>query len=205
MESTATAPAAAAPAAEPASAPEAAPVTEPAAEPVAEAPAPEAALEKPQRNWADTIAYFQKLDPDAALHLQQMKADYTRKTQTAAELRAQAQADRAAIDQARTEMDALMATFTGIESGELPAYDPFDPKSVAEHAQRAFYEKHIKPMQEKAQQAQQQARLNVVKAKHPDIFDDGKTELAFLEFLDKRKGLGLQDGIEYWRIVQNGQ
>jgi len=163
----------------------------PAAEAEAEAP--------PERGWSDTLAYLEKVDPDAYKHARNMRADYTRKTQALAAQRKEIEAQADLLKQQELRIQQMMSALTGSDPDDLPEYDPFQPESVIAHTRQRIYEEHIKPLQQQA--AEEQARLDLAKVQreHPDIFDEPEVKAELVAFLKERPTYKLTDGIEVIR------
>ena len=84
-------------------------------------PEPEAGSDA-RLSWRDAVTRIEAIDPRAAALMKQMQGDYTRKTQEAAAMRKEAQAERAALLKGKRELEQLRS--------ELPEYDPWNEDSI---------------------------------------------------------------------------
>jgi len=125
---------------------------------------------------------YDNLPEDAKKLVANLRADYTKKTQSIAEQRKQLEADRKALlesgfyDKVKTQAESF--------TGEL---DPFNPQSIeakisAEVAKRM--KELIEPMRQEAELNKRQIALENFKKENPDL-TEYKTDIAKLLMADK--------------------
>ncbi len=136
---------------------------------------------------------YDTLPEDAKKLVANLRADYTKKTQSIAEQRKQLEADRKALlesgfyDKVKTQAESF--------TGEL---DPFNPSSIeakiqAEVAKRM--KELIEPMRQEAELTKRQIALDNFKKENPDLAEY-KTDIAKLLLADK--SLSLEKA--YWIV-----
>lgn len=125
---------------------------------------------------------YDTLPEDAKKIVANLRADYTKKTQSIAEQRKQLEADRKALLESGfyDKVKAQSESFTG----EL---DPFNPQSIeakiqAEVAKRM--KELIEPMRQEAELTKRQIALDNFKKENPDLAEY-KTDIAKLLLADK--------------------
>jgi hypothetical protein len=169
----------------------------------AEAPeveAPEDATEQPEveadgkLSWRDALTRIEAIDPRAAGLMKQMQGDYTRKTQEAAAMRKEAQAERAALLKGKRELEQLRE--------ELPEYDPWNESSMKariEHEVQVRLNALLEPMQQEYEVQQAEQSYNAFLSEHPDFETDTGLRTDVQQMLEANTSLDLETA--YWAVM----
>ena len=150
---------------------------------------------------------FEQADENSQRAMQQLRADYTRKTQELANQRKE-------LDQQRQELQALQANlqdnaaFKAIkEAAEADAgeFDPFDNESFQRYVNKMVAEKLqavLQPMAEQQMRHQAQTKIQSFMTQHPELKTDETLRTEVRKTLESNDNLSLQDA--YW-IVRGRQ
>lgn len=144
--------------------------------------------------------WMQHVPEDVRKHLANIRADYTRKTQSLAEernqLRTELQAERDALQAERKALyNGNMAKQVREISADETEYDMFDPEGMKKQIQREaakMLNDMLKPAQEDLQVQQRKLELQRFRDQHPDIIQD-EYRMPIAEMLQSRPELKLED------------
>ena len=165
-----------------------------------EVEAPEDATEQPELeadgklSWRDALTRIEAIDPRAAGLMKQMQGDYTRKTQEAAAMRKEAQAERAALLKGKRELEQLRE--------ELPEYDPWNESSMKariEHEVQVRLNALLEPMQQEYEVQQAEQSYNAFLSEHPDFETDTGLRTDVQQMLEANTSLDLETA--YWAVM----
>lgn len=145
-------------------------------------------------SWRDAVTKIEAIDPRAAKLMRQMQGDYTRKTQEAAAMRKEAQAERAALLKGKRELEQLRS--------ELPEYDPWNEDSIKariEHEVQVRLNALLEPMQQEYEVQQAEQAYNTFLAEHPDFETDQALRSDVQAMLESNTSLDLETA--YWAVM----
>ena len=154
-----------------------------------DAPAPEGKL-----SWRDAMTRIEAIDPRAAKLMKQMQADYTRKTQEAASMRKEAQAERAALLKGKAELEQMRS--------ELPEYDPWNEDSIKariEHEVQVRLNAMLEPMKQEYEVQQAEQAYNQFLSEHPEFETDAALRSEVQQALEANAALDLETA--YWAVM----
>lgn len=156
-------------------------------------PEPEAGSDA-RLSWRDAVTRIEAIDPRAAALMKQMQGDYTRKTQEAAAMRKEAQAERAALLKGKRELEQLRS--------ELPEYDPWNEDSIKariEHEVQVRLNALLEPMQQEYEVQQAEQAYNTFLSDHPDFETDQGLRSDVQAMLESNTSLDLETA--YWAVM----
>ena len=167
-----------------------------AAEPTDDSPPDEgdAAAPEGKLSWRDAMTRIEAIDPRAAKLMKQMQADYTRKTQEAASMRKEAQAERAALLKGKAELEKLRS--------ELPEYDPWNEDSIKariEHEVQVRLNAMLEPMKQEYEVQQAEQAYNQFLSEHPEFETDTALRSEVQQALEANAALDLETA--YWAVM----
>ncbi len=146
---------------------------------------------------------FEKADPQSQRAMQQLRADYTRKTQELA-------AQRKEMEEQRTQLEAMRmglednAAYKAIQEAaqtDAGEFDPYDTASFERYVNKIVAERLesvLQPMAEQQMKANAQARIQSFMSEHPDLQSDESLKAEVRETLLANDDLRLQDA--YWIV-----
>jgi hypothetical protein len=138
-------------------------------------------------SWNDAL---KRVPPDVAALMKAMQADYTKKTQEAAQVRKEAQREREALLSGQAKLKAQV---------QLPDYDPFDEGSInarIEAEVRRRLDEVLEPMRQEYEVASAQDAYQSFLAENPDLKTDGALRSEVQALLESNPNLDLQTA--YW-------
>jgi hypothetical protein len=141
-------------------------------------------------SWDDSIREMEEAAPHLAKMARELRADYTRKTQSLSAEKKRLTADQQALIKSGT-LDALRAK-ANEDVGEL---NPFDEGSISARIEREVARRlaeALEPMEREHQQAAARTKYEGFLDKHPDLSTDKETRKEVFEALKKNPGLDLQ-------------
>jgi hypothetical protein len=124
------------------------------------------AAEQPRVSWDDVIS---RQEPDVQQLMKQLRAESTRRFQDAADLKRQAEAERAALFDS-----PLFKQLQDVASQDAEV-DPFDPKSFETYIEKKVAERLqsvLQPVKQAHQQAQAQQGYQAFMQENPDLQSD---------------------------------
>jgi hypothetical protein len=145
-------------------------------------------------SWRDAVTKIEAIDPRAAKLMRQMQGDYTRKTQEAAQIRKEAQAERAALLKGKAELEKMRS--------ELPEYDPWNEDSIKariEHEVQVRLNAMLEPMKQEYEVQQAEQAYNSFLQEHPEFETDTELRTEVQKALESNAALDLETA--YWAVV----
>lgn len=146
---------------------------------------------------------FDQADENSQRAMQQLRADYTRKTQELAQQRKE-------LAQQREQLEALQsnlqdnAAFKAIQEAaqaDAGEFDPFDNESFQRYINKMVAEKLqavLQPMAEQQMRHQAQTKIQSFMSQHPDLQTDDSLRTEVRQTLESNESLSLQDA--YWIV-----
>lgn len=141
-------------------------------------------------SWDDSIRELETEAPHLAKLARELRADYTRKTQTLSAEKKRLAADKEALVKSGT-LDALREKANG-EVGEL---NPFDEGSINARIEREVARRlaeALEPLEREHKQAQARQKYDTFLDAHPDLKTDPEIRKEVYDSLQKNPGLDLQ-------------
>lgn len=138
-------------------------------------------------SWNDAL---KRVPPDVAQLMKAMQADYTKKTQEAAQIRKEAQREREALLSGQSRLKAPV---------QLPDYDPFDEGSInarIEAEVRRRLDEVLEPMRQEYEVASAQDAYQSFLAENPDLKTDTALRSEVQAMLESNPNLDLETA--YW-------
>lgn len=141
-------------------------------------------------SWDDSIREMEESAPHLAKLARELRADYTRKTQTLSAEKKRLAADKEALLKSGT-MDALREKAEA-DVGEL---NPFDESSISARIEREVARRlaeALEPLEREHKQAAARQKYDTFLDKHPDLKTDEGVRKEVFEALKANPGLDLQ-------------
>lgn len=138
-------------------------------------------------SWNEAL---RRVPPDVAALMKAMQADYTKKTQEAAQIRKEAQREREALLSGQSKLKAPV---------QLPDYDPFDESSInarIEAEVRRRLDEVLEPMRQEYEVASAQDAYQSFLAENPDLKTDTALRSEVQALLEGNPNLDLETA--YW-------
>lgn len=138
-------------------------------------------------SWNEAL---KRVPPDVAALMKGMQADYTRKTQEAAQARREAQREREALLSGQAKLKP---------QGELPEYDPFDEGSISARIEaevKRRLNEVLEPMRQEYEVASAQDAYQSFLSENPDLKTDTALRSEVQAILEANEGIDLQTA--YW-------
>lgn len=163
-------------------------------------PAPEPEGLREGESW-DKL--FDEADPQSQRAMQQLRADYTRKTQELASQRKELEEQRTQLEAMKTSLEDNAAYKAIKEAAQADAgdFDPYDTESFQRYVNKIVAEKLqavLQPMAEQQMKHQAQAKIQTFMAEHPELQTDQELRAQVRETLESNESLSLQDA--YWIV-----
>ena len=163
-------------------------------------PAPEPEGLREGESW-DKL--FDEADPQSQRAMQQLRADYTRKTQELASQRKELEEQRTQLEAMKTSLEDNAAYKAIKEAAEADAgdFDPYDTESFQRYVNKIVAEKLqavLQPMAEQQMKHQAQAKIQNFMAEHPELQTDQELRAEVRKTLESNESLSLQDA--YWIV-----
>lgn len=138
-------------------------------------------------SWNEAL---KRVPPDVAALMKAMQADYTKKTQEAAQIRKEAQREREALLSGQKQLKAPV---------QIPDYDPFDESSInarIEAEVRRRLDEVLEPMRQEYEVASAQDAYQTFLADNPDLKTDVALRSEVQALLESNPNLDLETA--YW-------
>ena len=150
---------------------------------------------------------FDQADENSQRAMQQLRADYTRKTQELAEQRKEMAEQRQQLEalQANLQDNAAYKAIQKAAQEDAGEFDPFDNASFQRYVNKMVAEKLqavLQPMAEQQMRHQAQTKIQSFMTQHPELKTDDTLRAEVRKTLESNQGLSLQDA--YW-IVRGRQ
>ena len=163
-------------------------------------PAPEPEGLREGESW-DKL--FDEADPQSQRAMQQLRADYTRKTQELASQRKELEEQRTQLEAMKTSLEDNAAYKAIKEAAQADAgdFDPYDTESFQRYVNKIVAEKLqavLQPMAEQQMKHQAKAKIQTFMAEHPELQTDQELRAQVRETLESNESLSLQDA--YWIV-----
>lgn len=150
-------------------------------------PEPAADEEQPKVSWDDVIS---RQEPEVQQLMKQLRAESTRRFQDAAEMKRQAEAERAALFDS-----PLFKQLQDVASQDAEV-DPFNPKSFETYIEKKVAERLqsvLQPVQQAHQQAQAQNDYQAFMQANPDLQSDPALRKEVAGLLRQNENISLSD------------
>ena len=163
-------------------------------------PAPEPEGLREGESW-DKL--FDQADENSQRAMQQLRADYTRKTQELAAERKELQEQAQQIQAMKMSLEdnAAYKAIQEAATEDAGEFDPYDSASFERYVNKIVAERLqavLQPMAEQQMKAQAQTKVQTFMAQHPDLQSDEDLKSEVRETLLKNESLSLQDA--YWIV-----
>ena len=146
---------------------------------------------------------FDQADENSQRAMQQLRADYTRKTQELAEQRKELEEQRTQLESMKSSLEDNEAYKAIKEAAEADAgdFDPYDSESFQRYVNKIVAEKLqavLQPMAEQQMKHQAKAKIQSFMEQHPELQTDQELRTQVRETLQNNESLSLQDA--YWIV-----
>jgi hypothetical protein len=146
---------------------------------------------------------FQQADENSQRAMQQLRADYTRKTQELAQERKALAEEAQKIEAMRMNLQENAAYKAIQEAAQEDAgdFDPYDTESFQRYVNKIVAERLqavLQPMAEQQMKAQAQTKVQAFMAEHSDLTTDEGLKTEVRQTLLNNESLSLQDA--YWIV-----
>lgn len=163
-------------------------------------PAPEPEGLRDGESW-DKL--FDQADENSQRAMQQLRADYTRKTQELAAERKQLQEQAQQIEAMRMNLEdnAAYKAIQEAAHADTGDFDPYDTASFERYVNRIVAERLqsvLQPMAEQQMKATAQTKVQAFMNQHPDLQTDEVLKTEVRQTLLDNESLSLQDA--YWIV-----
>ena len=169
------------------------------AEKKGEAPPPKEGLREGE-SW-DSL--FDQADENSQRAMQQLRADYTRKTQELAKQRQEIEEQRIQLESLKTSLEDNEA-YKAIRKAaqeDTGDFDPYDSESFQRYVNKIVAEKLqavLEPMAEQQMKHHAQAKIQSFMSQHPELKTDENLRSEVRTMLENNESLSLQDA--YWIV-----
>lgn len=163
-------------------------------------PAPEQEGLRDGESW-DSL--FNQADEKSQRAMQQLRADYTRKTQELAAQRKELAEQAQQIQAMRMSLEdnAAYKAIQQAATEDAGEFDPYDTQSFQRYVNKIVAERLqavLQPMAEQQMKAQAQTKVQAFMAEHPDLTSDEGLKAEVRQTLLSNESLSLQDA--YWIV-----
>lgn len=163
-------------------------------------PAPEQEGLRDGESW-DSL--FNQADEKSQRAMQQLRADYTRKTQELAAQRKELAEQAQQIQAMRMSLEdnAAYKAIQQAATEDAGEFDPYDTQSFQRYVNKIVAERLqavLQPMAEQQMKAQAQTKVQAFMAEHPDLTSDEVLKAEVRQTLLSNESLSLQDA--YWIV-----
>lgn len=163
-------------------------------------PAPEQEGLREGESW-DSL--FNQADENSQRAMQQLRADYTRKTQELAAQRKELAEQAQQIQAMRMSLEdnAAYKAIQQAATEDAGEFDPYDTQSFQRYVNKIVAERLqavLQPMAEQQMKAQAQTKVQAFMAEHPDLTSDEALKAEVRQTLLSNESLSLQDA--YWIV-----
>tara|TARA_R100000005_G_C4995379_1_gene202276 strand:- start:875 stop:1720 length:846 start_codon:yes stop_codon:yes gene_type:complete len=163
-------------------------------------PAPEPEGLREGESW-DKL--FDAADPQSQRAMQQLRADYTRKTQELASQRKELEQQRTQLEAMKTSLEdnAAYKAIKEAAQADTGDFDPYDTESFQRYVNKIVAEKLqavLQPMAEQQMKHQAKAKIQTFMSEHPELQTDQELRAQVRETLENNESLSLQDA--YWIV-----
>lgn len=163
-------------------------------------PAPEPEGLREGESW-DKL--FDEADPQSQRAMQQLRADYTRKTQELASQRKELEEQRMQLEAMKTSLEdnAAYKAIKEAAQADTGDFDPYDTESFQKYVNKIVAEKLqavLQPMAEQQMKHQAQAKIQTFMSEHPELQTDQELRAEVRKTLESNESLSLQDA--YWIV-----
>ena len=163
-------------------------------------PAPEPEGLRDGESW-DKL--FDQADENSQRAMQQLRADYTRKTQELASERKQLQEQAQQVHAMRMSLEdnAAYKAIQEAAQADTGEFDPYDSASFERYVNKIVAERLqsvLQPMAEQQMKASAQAKVQTFMEQHPDLQTDNALKTEVRQTLLDNESLSLQDA--YWIV-----
>ena len=163
-------------------------------------PAPEPEGLREGESW-DKL--FDEADPQSQRAMQQLRADYTRKTQELAAQRKELEEQRTQLEAMKTSLEdnAAYKAIKEAAQADTGDFDPYDTESFQRYVNKIVAEKLqavLQPMAEQQMKHQAKAKIQTFMTEHPELQTDQELRAEVRKTLESNESLSLQDA--YWIV-----
>ena len=146
---------------------------------------------------------FAQADENSQRAMQQLRADYTRKTKELAKQRQEIEEQRIQLQTMKTSLEdnAAYKAIQDAAAQDAGEFDPYDTESFQRYVNKMVAEKLqavLKPMAEQQMQHSARAKIQSFMTQHPELKTDTDLRGEVRSMLENNERLSLQDA--YWIV-----